>query len=62
MDNFNVDMIDKSKLGIHKYGEEIAENLRSLLVGKKIVNVEYNYFSESFLIELDDNELYKFEP
>jgi hypothetical protein len=48
--------IDKSKLGNLEYGINIENELKPLYIGKKIVNVKYDYFAESFYVILDDGE------
>ena len=54
-------IIDKSKLGNIKYGEMIAEQLKELYVNQTIVNVSYDYFSEGFILTLDNGEIIHFD-
>lgn len=48
--------IDHSKLGNIAYGESISLLLKDKYNGLKIVDVQYNYFSETFVFVLDNGE------
>ena len=53
--------IDKSKLGNIEYGEIIAEQLKKLYLDQTIINVSYDYFSEGFVLTLDNGETIHFD-
>lgn len=48
--------IDKSKLGIIKYGVKIEKQLQEKYKDRAIKDVIYDYFSEGFYLLLDNDE------
>ncbi|MFA6662641.1 MAG: hypothetical protein WCS56_06365 [Bacilli bacterium] len=53
--------IDKSKLGSIEYGEMVAEQLKELYLNQTIINVSYDYFSEGFVLTLNNGETINFD-
>jgi len=48
--------IDRGRLDSITYGNEMAKQLKEIYIGQKIIDVTYNYFSESFRFVLENGQ------
>lgn len=42
---------------LHKNGIKFVEDNKSKYIGAKIIDIEYDYFTECMMVKLDNNEI-----